>query len=140
MEYKKNENGLVMVRFDDGDELISSLKWLCRKESITSALVSGIGACRKAEIAHYDTSKKAYNNKKVEGALEIIALSGNITIKEGEPMPHLHIALGNKDFSVIGGHVVSIEVNPTCEMTLLPLEIMINRGFDQKSGLWIQRF
>jgi predicted DNA-binding protein with PD1-like motif len=139
VEYKNNGKQ-VLVRLDDGDEIVSSLKEVCKKENVESALVSGIGAARKAEIAHYDTKEKKYNTAKFEGMLEIISLSGNIAVLNGEAVAHLHIAISRHDFSTLSGHLMSAEVYPTCEIVLIPLGSKIERKFDGKTGLNFQKF
>jgi predicted DNA-binding protein with PD1-like motif len=139
MDYRRRSDFLVL-RLDEGDEIVDSLKKICKKEKIRSAFVSGIGACKSAEIGHYNTKEKKYKTKKLEaGLFEIISLSGNVTIFDGEPMVHLHISLGLGDFSVVGGHLMSAEINPTCEIILLPFDAKIERTFDEKSGLKLMR-
>ncbi len=139
MEYRRAGAELA-IRLDEGDEIGRSLAELCRKEGIASASFCGIGACRKAEIAHYDTDGKEYHNKKLEGMLEIVSLCGNITLSEGKPLVHAHISLGLQDFTQAGGHLVSAEVNPTCEISLSVRDIRISRVFDENCGLRLQRF
>lgn len=139
MQYKKS-NYEIVIRLDDGDEIIESLKTICRKEKIESGLISGIGAARKAEISHYNTKEKKYNRKKFEGMLEIISLSGNIALLNGEPAPHLHVAISKHDFSTLSGHLMSAEVYPTCEIVLTPIHTRIERKKDEKTGLNLQYF
>jgi predicted DNA-binding protein with PD1-like motif len=136
-EYRKARDGKIFIRLDEGDEITSAIRMVCEKEGIGCAMVFGIGACRKAEIAHYDTLERRYHNKQFEGMLEIVSLLGDITLKDGRPFPHLHISLGLKDFSAAGGHLVSCDVNPTCEITIMPLDIPIHRGFHERSGLFL---
>ncbi|MFN7991088.1 MAG: PPC domain-containing DNA-binding protein [Candidatus Micrarchaeia archaeon] len=139
MEYKRTERE-ILIRLDDGDEIIASLKAVCGKENVASALVSGIGAARKAEIAHFDTKEKRYNTKKFEGMLEIVSLSGNITQLDDGPAAHLHIAISRHDYSTLSGHLMSAEVYPTCEIVLLPYSAKITRKHDGKTGLNLQGF
>jgi predicted DNA-binding protein with PD1-like motif len=139
MEYRKDGTEIA-IRLDQGDEIAGSLMSLCLKEGIVSATFSGIGACRKAEIAHYDTSEKRYHNRKLEGMLEIVSLMGNVTVSEGKPLVHAHIALGLEDFSVAGGHLVSAEIRPTCEIRMRICGIGVKRMQDAESGLRLQRF
>ena len=40
-----------------------------------------------------------------EDDLEILSLSGNIATMNREPLSHVHVTLGRRDFSVIGGHM-----------------------------------
>lgn len=48
MEYRKIGDNYY-VRMDRGDEIISILLEICEKESIPSAVFSGIGGCQSAE-------------------------------------------------------------------------------------------
>jgi predicted DNA-binding protein with PD1-like motif len=142
MDYRRADtpDKRLAIRLDKWEEIVASLTEICRKEGVDSALISGIGACNGAEIAHYDTEGRKYRNKTYRGMLEIVSLSGNITMKDNAPFPHLHISLGLEDFSCVGGHLVSCWVDPVCEIALIPLKIPIRREFDERTGLSLQRF
>lgn len=139
MDFRRADRTIV-IRLDEGEEIVSSLRSFCAKEKVGSASVSGIGACRKAEIAHYDTGRKEYRKKTYEGMMEIVSLAGNISSKDGGPFPHLHISLGLPDFSLVGGHLVESVVNPTCEITLFALPLDMERKQDGKSALALLKF
>lgn len=139
MQYKNTEKEII-IRLDDGEEIIQSLKVICKNEGVESAIITGIGAARNVEIGHWDAKTKKYDNKKFSGLLEIVSLNGNITILNDEPMIHLHIAIGMKDFSTKSGHLMSAEVYPTCEIVLLPINTKITREKDEKTGLNLQKF
>ena len=51
MEYRKIGDNYY-VRMDRGDEIISTLLEICEKESIPSAVFSGIGGCESALFHH----------------------------------------------------------------------------------------
>jgi predicted DNA-binding protein with PD1-like motif len=138
MELRKAGSQLI-IRLDSGDEIAASLRKACIEHHVQYAHFSGIGACRSAEISHFDTKEKKYHSKKLEGMLEIVSLSGNITTVDNEPFVHAHIALGLTDFTVLGGHLVRAEINPTCEIILSPLPMEVGRKLDEKSGLRLQR-
>ncbi len=140
MDYK-NSKSEIAIRLDTGDEVLASIKEVCKKENITTAIVSGLGAASKVEIGHYDEKSGKYNIKKFEGALfEIISLSGNITLSDNEPLVHLHIAIGLDDFTTASGHLMSATVRPACEIVLQPMKTKIGRKFDEKSKLKVQEF
>jgi len=138
MDYRKAKE--IVLRLDEGEEIVQSVVEICMKENVETALVSGIGAVKKAELAHFDTKEKKYNNKVFEGMFEIASLSGNIAMLNGEPLLHAHIEIADTDFSTYGGHLVQGIVNPTCEIIILPLEAKIRREKDEKTGLNLQRF
>jgi len=140
MEYRRIMDTLA-IRLDEGDEIAGCLRIVCVKEGIRSASFAGIGACSLAEISHFDTKMKAYHNKKLEGMLEILSLSGNVTdTGGGEPLVHAHIVLGHPDFSVAGGHLIRAETKPTCEISMHIRDIRIVRAHDEGSGLKLQGF
>jgi predicted DNA-binding protein with PD1-like motif len=131
---------MISLRLDKGEDILSSLAKVCEEAKVRSALVSGIGACRLAEVSHYDTAEKRYHGKTYEGMLEVLSLSGNITSDDGKPLPHLHIILGLKDFSAVGGHLGRSEVDPTCEIKILMCGTPIIRKKDEGTGLKLQSF
>jgi predicted DNA-binding protein with PD1-like motif len=139
MDYKRSGH-FVVLRLDEGDEITASLKKVCLKERVHSALVSGIGACRKAEIAHYNPKTKEYKINKLAGALEIVSLNGNIALLDGKPAQHLHVILSIEDFSTLSGHLMKAEIYPTCEITLILRDVKVRREKDKKTGLNLQRF
>ena len=139
MDFRKTGSQIV-VRIDEGEELISTLKSFCKNEKIYSALITGIGAARKAEIGHWDPKTGKYDTKIFEGLLEIVALNGNVTLKDSEPLIHLYISVGISDYSTKSGHLMSAEIFPTCELVLLPLATKITRKKDEKTGLFLQTF
>ena len=49
MDYRKIGDNYY-VRMDRGDEIISNILEICKKESIPSAVFSGIGGCQSAEL------------------------------------------------------------------------------------------
>ncbi|MBI5223655.1 DNA-binding protein [Candidatus Micrarchaeota archaeon] len=139
MDYIKGQ-GTVIVRLDDGDEIVESIKKICKEEKIQSAHVSAIGAAKKVEISHYNTIEKKYNVIKLQGMLEIVSLSGNVSILNNEPNAHLHIILSMEDYSTRAGHLMKAEAYPTCEIVILPLGAKIERVHDDKTGLNLMAF
>ena len=72
------------------DALLGVLK----KENIVSAVVlSGIGMLKDFEIGYFNTETKQYETALFEKPCELISLSGNITLKDNEIFPHLHVSL-----------------------------------------------
>ncbi|MDD5340120.1 MAG: DNA-binding protein [Candidatus ainarchaeum sp.] len=133
MEYRKSGSTLV-VRFEDGEELVSSFTKLCSSERITGGVVTAIGAVRDAEISVFNPATKTYAYVTVKENCEIVSLAGSASVLDGAPWPHLHIALARQDFSVVGGHLKKATVSPTCEMAITLVD-RLERKRDAKSGL-----
>lgn len=125
-----------LLRLDYGKNLVDQLSSFLEKEGIKTAYVSGIGAVKNAEIGYYDQEKKEYVKRRIEEELEILSLSGNVSLKDGRPYPHIHVVLG-KDGNVYAGHLFSAEVF-ACEIFLLVLDGEAPvREFDGQTGLFL---
>ena len=77
MEYKKIGE-TYYVRMDRGDEIISNLLDICRKESIPSAIFSGIGGCSSAELQVFIPETGSFETEQLDGMLELVSLNGNV--------------------------------------------------------------
>ena len=140
MDFTKTQLG-YLLRFDRGDELISSLTDFCKKKKIHCASISGIGGTTQVVLGHYDLKKKKFNKKTFQNSLfEIISLIGNITLLDGKPFVHIHLSIGLPDFSTASGHLFSAQINPTCEINLIKLDSNVIKKYDEISGLNLQCF
>ncbi|MFH1394231.1 MAG: PPC domain-containing DNA-binding protein [Candidatus Micrarchaeota archaeon] len=139
MHYKKKGKELI-VRLDEGDEILQSLAQICEKNGIESASVVGIGALEAAELAHFDTLKMKYKSKMFEGMFEIVSLLGNICMLDEKPTAHLHMIIADTQCNCFGGHLVQGIVNPTCEIVIRELGTKVRRENESKTGLNLQRF
>lgn len=135
MKYKKVSNGFLL-RLISGENVLEKLIDFCEKEKINSGLVQGIGALEKAELGFFSPEKKNYETKTFHEDLEVLSLLGNISLKEGKPFVHVHIALGKKDFTVIGGHLISGIAGATLELFLHNFGTVVERK-KEESGLFL---
>jgi predicted DNA-binding protein with PD1-like motif len=102
---------VVVRRLAPGGDLLEELTKLARAEGVELGALSGIGALRKAAVGIFDVGKKEYLVNKFDGEMEICALTGNVSLKEGEPFVHAHLALSDRQGRAFGGHVM-----PGCEI------------------------
>ncbi len=94
-----------MLRLEMGEDILLSLKRFAQYKKIQAAMFEGIGSLNKAKLGHYDFTTKNYRYEVFHEDLEILTLSGNISVLDKLPLPHAHVTLGKRDFSVIGGHL-----------------------------------
>lgn len=134
MEYKSCENGFF-VRLLRGEEIVASLTDFGEREKLTAAAVLGIGAVGEAELGFFDPEKKEYLRRAFEGNFELINLSGNITLVEGEPFLHAHVTLGDREYRAIAGHLFSAVISVTGEFYVGSLPFAIPRVPDEATGL-----
>jgi predicted DNA-binding protein with PD1-like motif len=129
----------VQVRFERSERVDQPLvEWLAR-EGIGYAAISGLGAVSSATVSYWNAETKQYEPHQLNEQMEVVSLIGNVTLKEGQPFLHIHVTLGRRDLSIIGGHFNDATVNPNLELWLRPEDEPIRRGFDEACGLYVMQ-
>jgi predicted DNA-binding protein with PD1-like motif len=120
-----------------GEDLIKGLIAVMREHTITAGAISGIGALTETRIGYFNPGTKTYEDRVFREDLEIVSLKGNISMKDDEIFPYLHVVLSRGDFSAIGGHLFSATVY-AFEFEIAPFEGKpFVRGFDEGTGLFL---
>ena len=103
------------VRLRRGDDLMESIKALCREKSIAAGVVlSAVGCISEGRVR--DAS--GVTIREIPDHCEIVSLDGTVSAQRC----HLHISLSKEDLSTIGGHLVSgCIINTTCELVIAEL-------------------
>lgn len=139
MEYRKFDDTYV-VRLNKGEEVIESLKQLCKNENIELAEITGLGASDLVEIGVFNVNTKEYNTKVFEGMFEITSLVGNVTRKDSEVYLHIHINFGDQDGIVKGGHLVKSRISATSEIIVRKINGNVGRKLSDEIGLNLLKF
>lgn len=129
------DNRRYILRFDKNEEVCFSLKDFLNKNNIRASVFNAIGACGMVELSYFDLKTKKYQNKIFEEDLEIISLTGNGAVFNGEAVIHSHAVLSRPDFSTIGGHVFKLIVSATCEVFLIKLDGQMDRKLNKEMNL-----
>ena len=100
------------VRLHRGDDLMLSIKALCREKHIAAGVVlSAVGCISEGRIR--DAS--GVTVREIKDHCEIVSLNGTVS----EARCHLHIALSKEDLSTVGGHLCTgCIINTTCELII----------------------
>jgi predicted DNA-binding protein with PD1-like motif len=134
MNYQLIDNK-VIVCIDKGEEIVSSLKQLCKQLDIILGSIVGIGATDDVIIGLMNTKTKKYQSTKFTGDHEISSLIGNITTMNNEVYLHLHVTVCNAEHKTFGGHLTSAVVSATFEGVIDIIDGQVNRRFDQATEL-----
>lgn len=95
-----------IFRLPKGKDLLESLAGFCHDNQVKCGVVNVIGVVENATISVFDQAKKKYDKKVIAEPLEIVSLTGNISIQDNRPCVHAHVMLANKDYQVSGGHLL----------------------------------
>lgn len=125
-------------RLPHGKDLITSIEDFCKENSIQMAVFSLIGAVSSATIGAYDQKQQVYVTFKEEGDLEIVTCTGNISLRDGSPMVHAHIVIGDEQGKTMGGHLFSETIIFAGEIDLRELVgNPLERAPDATTGLML---
>ena len=100
------------VRLRRGQDLMLSIKELCREKKIAAGvMLSAVGCISEGRVR--DAS--GVTIREIHDHCEIVSLNGTVSARRC----HLHIALSREDLSTIGGHLCpGCIINTTCELVI----------------------
>ena len=137
MDYRRI-NDICYVRVDKGEEIITELLGVCRREEIQSAVFTGIGGCSCAQLQTFIPEKGTFETEIIEGMLELINITGNIVMDDGQLFHHTHAVFSYKEGSehkLAAGHTKAVTVLYTAEIELRPVKGgVIRRKYDPETG------
>ena len=137
---------IVVVRLAPGCDLLQSLEEVARNEGITSGLIlGGAASLRKVVLRNprgYPEAFPITNETRIftslEGPLELLAISGNISLREdGQMVVHAHVTVssGCPESLTYGGHLVpGAIIYSTGELVLAETEgVDLRRVFNEET-------
>ena len=131
--FSSDNNHLLILK--RGEELFDQLINYAKHNNLSSAWLSGLGGCEGLTIGYYDLEKKDYKWQEFDQRLEIISLTGNMTIVDNEPFWHIHGVFSDENYRSISGHVKMLRIGLTCEISITPLDYELTRIDDEDTGL-----
>lgn len=134
MQYLKTKNAYIL-RLEQNEELITTLKDFVIDNKIKSAFFYGLGTIKELILGYYDTKQKIYHKRTFVEEYEISSLIGNISYLSTDPIIHIHLTIAADNFIAYAGHLFQGLVGATCEIILFPLAIKLPRKADPKLGL-----
>ncbi len=115
-------NDHYLLRLMPGEELVTTLTNFCQQQKIFGGSVTGLGAAREVELAHFNVSTKQYSKKNFTGTtnspkfFEVVNITGNISVEK----IHLHMTISDDQLHTYGGHCLRCVGDPTLELMIIP--------------------
>ena len=140
-KYKEVSEGKYVLSLDNHVEICEALSAFCKEKEIYAGAVSGLGAICEATFRFLDPTTKQYVDKTFGEQMEITNLTGNISAKDGKPYLHVHITASRRDYTCVGGHLLSARINGACELVIEQYPgAVIGRRADEETGLNLYQF
>ena len=138
MEYKLINNGqqkTYAIVLKSGEEVINNLMAFAKKEKVSICQFTAIGAFSETVVGFFDFSLKDYKKIFFDEQMEVLTLSGDISLFKDGYKIHAHVILGKEDGSAHGGHLIKATVHPTLEIILNESPAYLQRQIDDETGL-----
>ncbi|MBE0618114.1 MAG: DNA-binding protein [Proteobacteria bacterium] len=127
---------VLMGRLQRGDDLLEALTAVVTREGVRLARVEALGAVEKARVGYYDQASFEYRYLDLDRDLEILTLVGNVSLRDGQPVVHAHLTLGDGEGRAFGGHLAAGTRVFACEFAIEVLDGgEFHRGHDEATGL-----
>lgn len=114
---------------------MTCLSDFAKKEKISTAQFTAIGAFSRCTLGFFDLQKKDYKRIEVPEQTEVLSLLGDISLYKNEPKIHAHAVIGMEDGSTRGGHLLDAMVQPTLEIILTESPTFLQRKLDESAGI-----
>ncbi len=139
MKYQIGRQGrVVVVRFEDRDDVLSNLVNIAKKENIRAAVVHLVGGMREGSIVVGPENDEVPPKpvwKKLGESHEVIGF-GTIFWQDDEPKVHFHGAFGKKDMVKVGCLRADSETFLVLEAVITEIEgVTARRELDPASGM-----
>ena len=137
MRFQRLRDGRCQLRFESGEAVAQALMTWLTNERIGYATMTGLGAVSSATVSYWNSNTREYEQHVLDEQMEVVSLTGNVTIKGGAPFTHIHVTLGRSDLSITGGHLNDLVVHPNLEVWVSPELDPVKRTLDERSGLYL---
>ena len=132
-----NITKVVPFSLPRASDVITALTDLAKEHNISCAFVHCIGAIEPARLAYYDLKTRSYQPIEISERVELLSCSGNISIRDSAPWPHLHAVVSNPNGQTFGGHLLNGSLAFLVEGFIFAMDATIHRIPDPSTGLTV---
>jgi predicted DNA-binding protein with PD1-like motif len=130
----------VVANLPYGGDLLAEIAAVADRHGMAMAELRAIGALSEARLGFYDQQTRTYGEFHVPGAVELLALLGTVSRRDGATAVHAHATLADHVGACIGGHVAPGCLIFACELVLQELVgESLEREYDEVTGLPLWR-
>jgi len=124
-----------LIRLERGEEIHASLTAWAASAGCEGAVLTGLGAVEDVELGFYHLDRREYERRVERGPLELLSLTGNLSVVDGRPVLHAHVVLMRDDFTLAGGHLFRARVAVTGEISVERTDLRLTRQRNEEVGL-----
>lgn len=119
-------------------DLLAEIERAVQSLYVDAGTIQFIGAVYEARVGCFDPEKGDYIITEVNEFAEIASGMGTISMRQGEPVVHVHIVLAGQSGRIYAGHLMPGTRVFVTELTILDLDgIPQERKLDPATGLYL---
>ena len=112
----------AFLRLDPGEEIVESLRSFARENGVRSAaILSGVGMLSRARLGFFEVELNDYRPAEFSAIYDLSAVTGSITWRGEQPVPHVHVVFNNPEMSAFAGHLLEGICHITVELFIVIL-------------------
>ncbi|HEU5347933.1 MAG TPA: PPC domain-containing DNA-binding protein, partial [Ktedonobacterales bacterium] len=100
----QNYGQQAVLVFEPGEAVMEPLKLWLAEHKISGGSFTAIGGMRQVTLKYFNTTTRLYEERELNDQLEVLHLTGNVGLLNGQPFVHAHITLSNREYQTYGGH------------------------------------
>ena len=127
----------TLLILERGERVLETITTYCAQNNVRNAWLRGLGAVTAVRCGYYDLATREYHFIDYSEVYEVVQLSGNVMLKEGESFVHLHATFSDTTNQCFGGHVAEMTVAVTLEVELTVYPSAHTRGYNDDIGLFL---
>jgi hypothetical protein len=124
-------SGDLLIVLEPGDELHACVLEAAARHGVEGGCLSAIGAVDELELGYFRLPERVYDRRVVRGQLEVVAINGNLALKDGAPFLHAHGVFTGADFAAFGGHVFRARASITLEVFVMRTARLVRTPFPE---------
>lgn len=133
--FADDAGAVVVVVFDKGDESADGMRSFAADHGILGGSLTAVGAFQSCTLGYFDRDTKEYAEIEVDEQVEVLSFLGDVGEADDGPMVHVHVVVGRRDGSTVGGHLLRGVVWPTLEVVIRETPAALRRRHDPETGL-----
>jgi predicted DNA-binding protein with PD1-like motif len=126
---------IFFARLSEDEDLLEAITLRAKQAGVITGFFILIGALKRATLGFY--RKREYRPIEIPDPVEIVSCTGNISIKQEEPIVHAHILISDEKGKVLAGHLLpGCAVSVNAELVLIEAaDLRLRRVLDERTNL-----
>ena len=127
---------LLVFTDPDPEDVIVAINTFAGEHSIASGRLQAVGSVQSAMLAWWNNQTNQVEKYPAVGQFEVVSFLGNLATPAGNcQRVHAHAVLAGQGGTLIGGHVISMTVRASLEVSLTVFEVPVTRAFNSAFNL-----